>query len=95
MLKIYLTTTPHNTKRIYFFRLASMHEAPAQRLEYVKELLNRVSCWHGADKVEHDAKGRLNEMAWELRMDVADSVYTVVKTLLNGAQIEFEEDHDF
>lgn len=99
MITIYLTTTPYGTKRIWFFKLANVvdkGDARSQAFDFIEQLMGRVSCWRGgADKIQHDDQGRRKELSWELPKDAADSIYAVVKVLLNNAQIEFDEDHDF
>jgi hypothetical protein len=81
-LDIYLDSTIYGTKRLYIWGLDTLQERATHELDALTTVLRQVCCWNGPDKCE-EADHVLVMLSWELRSDVADSAYQVVKTFLS------------
>jgi hypothetical protein len=91
MLMYYFTPDSNGTTlRFWLWGMETLSESMAQELGHLQEVLNKVSCWNGPDKIEH--KGFAATMlSWEFPRETAEGTAVVIKAFLRrllGVKIE-------
>jgi len=97
-MKIYFGPTPFGTSRLWMKDLDQLSDQQVDRLMPARTMLDLLSCWGGADRVNVSRDGecpmrmRLQELAWELPASVAEPAFAVVKQMLQRLGQDFSVD---
>lgn len=91
MLMFYFTPDSNGTTlRFWLWGMETLSESMAEELSHLQEVLSKVSCWNGPDKIEH--KGFSTTMlSWEFPRETAEATTLVIRAFLKrllGVQLE-------
>jgi hypothetical protein len=81
-LLYYVTPGLTSSQRLWVWGMETLSPRTALELDHLQEVLNKVCCWSGPDKVEHNENYKCTMLSWELPGDSAQSIITVVELFL-------------
>lgn len=92
-LLYYVTEGLTSSRRLWLWGMETLSQRTAIELDNLQEVLNKVCCWGGPDKVENNENYKCTMLSWELPGDSAQSIITVVELFLkrlsfSGVKVE-------